>query len=279
MPQRTCLVCGAEWLATDRSKTCSPECRRARWAEAKRIRNEHQRRPPKQRIGTCVECGSAFAAAARGKIPAKCLGCRSRRSSVGPRSGICEICGQPFQWNHPGRLPKACPMHQVERVRRWNNEYNKRTYSWQPVVNLRHCEYDDCHNFIVTTKSNRSQKFCEQCGVLRTRDIQRNHNAKRVASARLRNYGLTPETYQSMLDAQSGRCAACGTSEPGGMYKNWHIDHDHACCPGRGSCGKCVRGLLCNNCNLAAGYLADDPARATALAEYLTKTRQLRLVV
>lgn len=27
------------------------------------------------------------------------------------------------------------------------------------------------------------------------------------------------------------------------------VDHDHACCPRSNSCGKCVRGILCRECN------------------------------
>ena len=27
------------------------------------------------------------------------------------------------------------------------------------------------------------------------------------------------------------------------------IDHDHRCCPGSESCGKCIRGILCSSCN------------------------------
>lgn len=58
-------------------------------------------------------------------------------------------------------------------------------------------------------------------------------------------YGITPEQYDAMLVAQDGRCAlfqVCGSTEPGGRWNRWHVDHDHVT-------GK-VRGLLCNDCNL-----------------------------
>jgi hypothetical protein len=38
------------------------------------------------------------------------------------------------------------------------------------------------------------------------------------------------------------------------------VDHDHSCCQGRRSCGKCVRGALCNRHNLYLGFIEKDPA-------------------
>ena len=65
---------------------------------------------------------------------------------------------------------------------------------------------------------------------------------------RLRRYGLTPETYAALPGAD-GVCPVCKVGEAA------HIDHDHSCCPGRRSCGQCVRGVLCASCNKRIGHL------------------------
>ena len=57
-------------------------------------------------------------------------------------------------------------------------------------------------------------------------------------------YGLTLAQYNAMVDEQDGACGSCFV-----RTEKLHVDHDHACCPGERSCGKCVRGLLCHNCN------------------------------
>ena len=65
----------------------------------------------------------------------------------------------------------------------------------------------------------------------------------------------TPEWYEQTLIVQGGHCALC-TSVPEG--RRLQVDHDHECCPCEGTrntCGKCVRGLLCEKCNGALGYL------------------------
>jgi hypothetical protein len=88
---------------------------------------------------------------------------------------------------------------------------------------------------------------------------------------RLARYGLTAEAYDEMLIAQGNRCAICRTDKPGGRG-SWHIDHDHSCCGGRGSCGECVRGILCYACNSSLGYIKDDPSIALRMASYLTRS-------
>jgi hypothetical protein len=65
----------------------------------------------------------------------------------------------------------------------------------------------------------------------------------------------TPEWYENTLEEQGGHCALCTTAPEG---RRLQVDHDHGCCPCEGTrytCGKCVRGLLCIDCNARLGYL------------------------
>jgi hypothetical protein len=80
-----------------------------------------------------------------------------------------------------------------------------------------------------------------------------------------------------LLAAQDGRCAICGTADPGGRWETWHVDHDSACCPRnrQRTCGACVRGILCSACNLMLGHAKDSPGRLRAAAEYIERTRNL----
>ena len=71
---------------------------------------------------------------------------------------------------------------------------------------------------------------------------------------KLTRYGLTPESFKQLLADQDHACAMC--SEPFQDGQKICIDHDHACCPEeKRSCGECVRGLLCNDCNTALGHV------------------------
>lgn len=86
-------------------------------------------------------------------------------------------------------------------------------------------------------------------------------------------YRLTEDQYYAMLSAQNGRCAICRTADAGAgrgrRNGRFHVDHDHQCCPER-SCGKCVRGLLCNHCNTGIGFLRDDPQVLRSAIKYLS---------
>lgn len=72
-----------------------------------------------------------------------------------------------------------------------------------------------------------------------------------------RIYGIDLIKYEILLENQNFSCAICLTN-----YKNFStrlcVDHDHSCCPGKKSCGKCIRGLLCGSCNKGIGLLQEN---------------------
>lgn len=88
-------------------------------------------------------------------------------------------------------------------------------------------------------------------------------------------YKLTVDAYNAMLAAQNYRCAICNTDDP--PQGQWHVDHDHSCCPEKWTCGECVRQILCSPCNLAIGLLGDNPETVLAAAEYLLRHSGKRL--
>lgn len=63
-------------------------------------------------------------------------------------------------------------------------------------------------------------------------------------------YGIDRYDYERMFEDQEGRCAICGTDEPGGKKKYLSVDH----CHGTGL----VRGLLCDFCNNGLGRFKDS---------------------
>ena len=64
-------------------------------------------------------------------------------------------------------------------------------------------------------------------------------------------YKISVEDWQALLDKQNGHCAICLNTD------RLAVDHDHACCPGKESCGACVRAILCGRCNTLLG-LAEE---------------------
>jgi hypothetical protein len=101
----------------------------------------------------------------------------------------------------------------------------------------------------------------------------RRANPDRARSTELRYlYGITVEGFNEILRVQRGRCAntACGVLLDKTDHQRLpHVDHDHSCCPGKRSCGKCIRGVICAKCNQAAGLAGDVPAVLRGLADYL----------
>lgn len=100
------------------------------------------------------------------------------------------------------------------------------------------------------------------------------HRARRTAQKAAshaswiwKTYRLTAGRYAAIKTAQGDRCALCCRAT--GTSRNLSVDHDHACCPGPQSCGKCLRGLLCGPCNDLLGHARDEIAFFERGIEYL----------
>jgi hypothetical protein len=94
-------------------------------------------------------------------------------------------------------------------------------------------------------------------------------NPEKQREMGLKKLTLTIQQYDTLLAAQNGVCAIC--KQPNSNEKRLSVDHDHRCCPGKRSCGRCVRGLLCTNCNHALGKFRDLPAVLFAAFAYILK--------
>ena len=92
------------------------------------------------------------------------------------------------------------------------------------------------------------------------------HPGRRYKAEKERRQRIRTRLVANLKDID--KCNVCGTTE------NLTIDHDHSCCPGAviESCGECVRGVLCRNCNAAEGLLKSDPSLVRALADYIERT-------
>jgi len=121
---------------------------------------------------------------------------------------------------------------------------------------------DGLHRWCKPCVTEYAREYREKNPEKRTPQMQRDYHLKR-------RYGITSEQFDTMLSAQNGTCATCDTlaSE---TTKSFHVDHDHSCCPGEFTCGKCVRGLLCFSCNMALGYAQDNIERLENMIKYLS---------
>lgn len=122
-----------------------------------------------------------------------------------------------------------------------------------------HCR--ECNQYLEETsftlrKGNKSR--CNDCAII--------HQHKMT----IRKHGITYENYLAILEGQNGTCAICNQKEK--SYRSrLCIDHDHSCCPGENSCGKCIRGLLCSNCNMSLGNAQDSIEILQNMINYLQK--------
>jgi hypothetical protein len=98
---------------------------------------------------------------------------------------------------------------------------------------------------------------------------RRRASGKQQEYARKKNlaqYGLTEESYQQLVDTQGNCCAIC-MKKPNGKRDKLYVDHCHT--------SNNIRGLLCNNCNIALGHFRDSYNILISAINYLKNSEGL----
>lgn len=115
-----------------------------------------------------------------------------------------------------------------------------------------------------------NKEYYQKNKVARSAVIQEwsRQNPEKVRKYKLKHrYGISADDYDALLKEQDYKCAICGGQNENGW--SLYVDHDHACCSGDRACGKCVRGLLCQGCNMGLGNFKDNPHHLEKAIEYL----------
>lgn len=258
-----------------------------------------------QRTAVCVECSAEFTAGVSGPLPRQCLSCnpqRGRRPSRPRREltacRVCKIEFMPFAAGRPPRCCSSCRKRGYGDRRRTKKTdlvwltcracdapfADKRQVNWrsnqeqvcrkcEPTYSVRRCRTCSQDKPLADfnrhpTKRDGIHTQCRTCLSAYKRVLKERDPLIDRKQALWRYYGLSLADYEELLAVQDGVCAICRMPpEPG---TNLHVDHDHGCCPGKKTCGNCIRGLLCGDCNLALGCLKDNVDYVSRALLYLT---------
>lgn len=97
---------------------------------------------------------------------------------------------------------------------------------------------------------------------------------ERNRESNLRNhFGITSQEYSAVFAKQKGVCALCFQPTQG---KFLDVDHSHNHLHsrvGQQGCKECIRGLLCNRCNMALGLLEVSPNLQNDLVRHYLSQR------
>jgi hypothetical protein len=114
------------------------------------------------------------------------------------------------------------------------------------------CKKNKCYGDFYKDKSKVDGKssWCKECLIKKNGPT---YKLKMRQNSLKKNYNITLEDYDRMLDEQQGLCAMCGRPETtSNQYsiKRLSVDHNH-------KTGK-VRALLCSTCNVKLGVVEDE---------------------
>lgn len=205
-----------------------------------------------------------------------------------PRRPRCRRCPRPVMWHRDqGCWARHCGGAKCTGRKRFCDECGKLFDKSGDDAGTKYCSTKCRGRIRAPRRSDGDRPVCAWCNTAAVKGYRHPHPSwpyicatctqpiERVVR-QLRRHNVPHERARRLLTDPT--CEVCGRDvliavrqiSGGRTAAMLVVDHDHACCPrGPRSCGKCFRGLICRDCNLAAGMLRDDPVRTQALAEYL----------
>lgn len=141
--------------------------------------------------------------------------------------------------------------------------------------------YENDHGIVIAKVKNQiwniECKHCEKIHTQNQREIWSNSHSMSCENYKppnwsgldredviiRRQYGITMQQFNDLLDFQDGKCAIC-LKQIDDNRKRINVDHDHET--------DVVRGLLCSGCNTGLGHLGDNIEGIKRALYYLENT-------
>lgn len=182
---------------------------------------------------------------------------------------ICKSCGIEFV---PARNDKRikfcsskCRCAYRNKTQYMKKYYEKNAFKWEQKRNSE--EYKDKKNFARRERYKNDAGYRERIKS-KVREYNRNNPTAKL-SQHLKEYGMTIDDYNDLLQKQGYRCAICGCKVDDQETLNSRplcVDHNHVA-------GN-VRGLLCNSCNFVLGHVKDNISILENAVKYLKENTQ-----
>lgn len=203
---------------------------------------------------------------------------------------LCAMCSRPAYIRRDGQRGRYCTAGPCSNPRRRCPVCGSEFKPWAGEANNKFCT-DRCRlGYAPEVRSESPQvrgRSCAWCGVVGGGMFRQGRwpyiceecqYPIRHVVERLKNHKV-PHEWAKILIERPG-CQICGVNlltpvrqDRGKMRALLVVDHDHRCCPEGRSCGECIKGFLCNDCNAGIGFLKESVVNVQQAAEYLIRAQ------
>lgn len=235
-----CEECGREFFAVRiGQKYCNADCRMERW------KRDNPKNEKLKTVKTCRCCEKVFETSDSRKVYCSDECKIKHRNSLRPTTKEverkCPVCGTMFAPMQSRGVGKMC---------------------CSDVCTVEHRRGVKAAEKLKARKKEQSR--LEQLRLSRQQRAARPLEAKHKDL--MKDFGITLDDYNRMLEEQGGVCAICKQPETIfdrriGRLRNLAVDHDH-------TTGQ-VRKLLCTRCNQGIGNLQESADRLQSAIDYL----------